>query len=92
VDAAVLLGLEFPVGNQGETRVSDCNKRDRNGQAALQFVFGLTVGRFVRAMVTFNSNNKEVKEAPKRGRGKLQRCTKTAIFVDPTHRIEFERT
>ena len=35
VEAAMLLGVSFPVGNQGETRVFDCNQRDRNGRTAL---------------------------------------------------------
>jgi len=35
VEAAMLLGVSFPVGNQGETRVFDCNQRDHNGRTAL---------------------------------------------------------
>jgi hypothetical protein len=35
VEAAMLLGVSFPVGNQGETRVFDCNQRNRNGRTAL---------------------------------------------------------
>ena len=38
MEAALLLGLAFPVGNQGETRVFDCNQRDLIGQTALHFV------------------------------------------------------
>ena len=35
VEAAMLLGVSFPVGNQGETRAFDCNQRDHNGRTAL---------------------------------------------------------
>ncbi len=35
VEAAMLLGVSFPVGNQGKTRAFDCNQRNRNGSTAL---------------------------------------------------------
>jgi ankyrin repeat protein len=41
VEAALLLGLAFPVDDaddEHKTRVFDCNRRDRNGQTALHFV------------------------------------------------------
>ncbi len=40
VEAAVLVAVSFPVGNQGETRVFECNQQDhwRNGQTALHRV------------------------------------------------------
>jgi ankyrin repeat protein len=38
VDAAVLLGVSFAFGNQGGTRIFDCNKRDSNGQGSLHVV------------------------------------------------------
>ena len=38
VDAAVLLGVSFPFGNQDGTRIFDCNKRDSNGQGCLHIV------------------------------------------------------
>jgi hypothetical protein len=34
-ELALLLGLAFPGGNPGETRVFDCNKRDPHGDTAL---------------------------------------------------------